>query len=72
MCELLATLEAPVYIERVALGNNKMIMQAARAVKRRSKSRRVASVFPFWKYSPPVRLSGRKNRSTHSGGCARR
>lgn len=34
MCELLATLEAPVYIERVALGSNKMIMQAARAVKR--------------------------------------
>ena len=34
VCELLATLEAPVYIERVALGNNKMIMQAARAAKR--------------------------------------
>jgi len=34
MCELLNSLEAPVYIERVALGNNKQIMQAARAVKR--------------------------------------
>lgn len=32
--ELLATLEAPVYIERVGLGDNKQIMQAARAVKR--------------------------------------
>src|SRR5689334_16028289 len=32
--ELLATLDAPVYIERVALGNNKQIMQAARAVRR--------------------------------------
>jgi 2-oxoisovalerate ferredoxin oxidoreductase beta subunit len=32
--ELLATLEAPVYIERVALGDNKQIMQAARAIKR--------------------------------------
>jgi 2-oxoisovalerate ferredoxin oxidoreductase beta subunit len=29
VCELLATLEAPVYIERVALGDNKQIMQAA-------------------------------------------
>ncbi|HTX36793.1 MAG TPA: 2-oxoacid:acceptor oxidoreductase family protein [Bryobacteraceae bacterium] len=34
MCELLNSLEAPAYIERVALGNNKQIMQAARAVKR--------------------------------------
>ena len=32
--ELLATLDAPVYIERVALGDNKQITQAARAVKR--------------------------------------
>lgn len=32
--ELLATLEAPVYIERVALGDNKQIMQAARAIKK--------------------------------------
>ncbi|HEV2136267.1 MAG TPA: 2-oxoacid:acceptor oxidoreductase family protein [Terracidiphilus sp.] len=34
MSELLATLEAPVYIERVALGDNRQIMQAARAVRR--------------------------------------
>jgi len=32
VAELLATLEAPVYIERVGLGNNKQIMQAGRAV----------------------------------------
>jgi len=32
--EMLATLEAPVYIERVGLGDNKQIMQAARAVRR--------------------------------------
>ena len=32
--ELLATLEAPVYIERVGLGDNRQIMQAARAVRR--------------------------------------
>jgi 2-oxoisovalerate ferredoxin oxidoreductase beta subunit len=34
VCELLATLEAPVYLERVALGNNKQIMSAARAVRK--------------------------------------
>jgi 2-oxoisovalerate ferredoxin oxidoreductase beta subunit len=34
MSELLATLEAPVYIERVGLGDNKQIAQAARAIRR--------------------------------------
>ncbi len=32
--ELLSTLEAPVYIERVGLGDNKQIAQAARAIRR--------------------------------------
>jgi len=32
--EMLATLEAPVYIERVGLGDTKQIMQAARAIKK--------------------------------------
>lgn len=34
MCELLATLEAPVYIERVGLGDNKQIAQASRAIRK--------------------------------------
>ncbi len=34
MSELLATLQGPVYIERVGLGDNKQIVQATRAVKR--------------------------------------
>ncbi|MGE5489118.1 MAG: 2-oxoacid:acceptor oxidoreductase family protein, partial [bacterium] len=34
VCELLASLEAPVYIERVALGNIKQIIAAGRAIKR--------------------------------------
>ncbi len=34
VCEMLATLEAPVYIERVGLGDNKQITQAARAIRR--------------------------------------
>ena len=32
--EVLSSLEAPVYIERVALGNNKMIVRAGRAIKK--------------------------------------
>jgi len=34
VCELLNSLEAPVYIERVALGNNKQIMQAAKVIRK--------------------------------------
>ena len=34
VCELLATLEAPVYIERVALADNKHIMKARRAIRK--------------------------------------
>jgi len=34
VCELLATLQAPVYLERVALGDNKQVAQAARAVRK--------------------------------------
>jgi 2-oxoisovalerate ferredoxin oxidoreductase beta subunit len=34
VCELLNALEAPVFIERVALGNNKQIMQAGRVIRR--------------------------------------
>jgi 2-oxoisovalerate ferredoxin oxidoreductase beta subunit len=34
VCELLNSLEAPVFIERVALGNNKQIMNAARVLRR--------------------------------------
>jgi 2-oxoisovalerate ferredoxin oxidoreductase beta subunit len=34
VCELLNALDAPVYIERVSLGNNRQIMNAARVLKR--------------------------------------
>ena len=34
MCEMLNSLDAPVYIERVGLGNNKQIMQAAKVIRR--------------------------------------
>jgi 2-oxoisovalerate ferredoxin oxidoreductase beta subunit len=34
ICELFASLEAPVYLERVGLGNNKQVMGAAKAIRR--------------------------------------
>ena len=34
ICELLATLDAPVFLERVALGSNKQIMATGRAIRR--------------------------------------
>ncbi|HUA63583.1 MAG TPA: 2-oxoacid:acceptor oxidoreductase family protein [Verrucomicrobiae bacterium] len=34
VCELLGTLEAPVFLERVSLGNNKEIMKAAKVIRR--------------------------------------
>jgi 2-oxoisovalerate ferredoxin oxidoreductase beta subunit len=34
VCELLASLTAPVYLERVALGNNKQIISAGRAIRK--------------------------------------
>ena len=34
VCELLNSLDAPVYVERVGLGNNKQIMQAAKVIRK--------------------------------------
>ena len=47
MAELLATLEAPVYIERVALCDNKNIMKARRAVRRALENQRDGLGFSF-------------------------
>jgi len=47
MCELLATLEAPVYIERVALSDNKNIMRARRAVRKALEIQRDGIGFSF-------------------------
>jgi len=47
MSELLATLEAPVYIERVALSDNKNIMRARRAVRRALELQRDGVGFSF-------------------------
>jgi 2-oxoisovalerate ferredoxin oxidoreductase beta subunit len=47
MAELLATLEAPVYIERVALSDNKNIMKARRAVRKALELQRDGVGFSF-------------------------
>src|SRR5579864_3276342 len=47
MSEMLATLEAPVYIERVALSDNKNIMRARRAVRRALELQRDGVGFSF-------------------------
>ena len=47
MSELLSTLEAPVYIERVALSDNKNIMKARRAVKKALEIQRDGTGFAF-------------------------
>src|SRR5215471_9576198 len=47
MSELLATLEAPVYVERVALCDNKNIMKARRAVRKALELQRDGAGFSF-------------------------
>src|SRR5690242_5875678 len=47
MCELLSTLEAPVYIERVALSDNKNIMRARRAIRKAIENQRNGAGFSF-------------------------
>ena len=47
MAEMLASLEAPVYIERVALSDNKNIMKARRAVRKALELQRDGAAFTF-------------------------
>ena len=47
MCELLASLEAPVYIERVALSDNKNIMKARKAIRKALEIQRDGAGFSF-------------------------
>ena len=47
MCELISTLEAPVYVERVALSDNKNIMKARKAVRRALEIQRDGLGFSF-------------------------
>jgi 2-oxoisovalerate ferredoxin oxidoreductase beta subunit len=62
MCELLNSLEAPVFIERVSLGNNKGIMNAAKVLRRAVENQVKGLGFSFvevlspcptiWKFQP--------------------
>src|ERR1035441_1648078 len=62
VCELLNSLEAPVFIERVALGNNKQIMSAAKVLRRAVENQVKGLGFSFvevlspcptiWKFQP--------------------
>ena len=62
MAELLATLEAPVYVERVALNDNKNVMKARKAVRKALELQRDGAGFSFveilspcptiWKMTP--------------------
>src|SRR5919108_6458694 len=47
VCELLSTLEAPAYIERVALSDNKNIMKARRAIRKALENQRDGVGFSF-------------------------
>jgi 2-oxoisovalerate ferredoxin oxidoreductase beta subunit len=47
MSELIATLEAPIYVERVALSDNKNIMKARRAVRKALELQRDGAGFSF-------------------------
>jgi 2-oxoisovalerate ferredoxin oxidoreductase beta subunit len=47
MAELLATLEAPVYIERVSLGDNKNIIKARKAVRKAIENQKNGKGFSF-------------------------
>jgi len=63
MCEMLATLPAPTFITRVALGNSKQIMQTRRAIRKALKIQSEGKGYSFveilapcptgWKMEPP-------------------
>ena len=47
MAELISSLEAPVYVERVALADNKTIMKARRAIRKAIENQRAGAGFSF-------------------------
>src|SRR6201981_2184980 len=61
MSELLSTLEAPVYVERVALSDNKNIMKARRAVRRGLENQRDGLGFSFVEILSPCPTIWRKD-----------
>ena len=63
MAELISTLEAPVYVERVALNDNKNIMKAREAVKKAlDLQKQRARDLRLWRFCRLARRSGRMSR----------
>jgi len=60
MAELLATLEAPAYIERVALSDNKNIMKARRAIRKPLSYNAITQAFRLSRSCHRVLPSGAK------------
>ncbi|MGA2415253.1 MAG: 2-oxoacid:acceptor oxidoreductase family protein [Candidatus Sulfotelmatobacter sp.] len=61
MAEMLSSLEAPVYIERVALSDNKNIMKARRAVRKALELQRAGAGFSFVEILSPCPTIWGKN-----------
>ena len=73
VAELLSSLEAPVYIERVALSDNKNIMRARKAVKKALELQKQGAGFSLVEIlSPCPTIWEKKIRSKHSAGLPRR
>ncbi len=62
MAELLGQLEAPAYVERVALSDNKNIMKARRAIRKALESSAMARASRLLKFCRRARPSGEKIR----------
>jgi 2-oxoisovalerate ferredoxin oxidoreductase beta subunit len=54
VCEVLDTLEAPVYIERVSLADTKNILKAKKAVRKALEIQRDGKGYAFVEFSPPA------------------
>jgi len=72
VCEMLNSLEAPVFIERVALGNNKQIMHAAKVVKRALENQVKGLGFSFVEVLSPCPPSGKCSLWRRSASCRMR
>ena len=72
MAEMLSTLEAPVYIERVALCDNKNIMKARRAVRKALENQRDGAGFSFVEILSPCPTIWGRIRSRRASGWRRR
>ncbi|MGC4052758.1 MAG: thiamine pyrophosphate-dependent enzyme [Paludibaculum sp.] len=69
--EVIATLEAPAYVERAALGNTKHILQAKKAIKKALETQMKGLGFSMIEILFPAPPSGKWIRSTPRNTCAK-